>query len=209
MKKHQRPIAIFVVFAFVCLLQATAMPLTAERSQGRSETAVTSAEQGPNFIEEEGTPYAAKKKSIMPMVLIGLGVVAVAAVLVLVVFKTTYDITGTWQINIHFLTSGFTDYSSTWTFTGSKDSGTFVENDSGTLYPGTYTVTNKKDVWFKYNAYSDTYVGKFTSKDKMSGTFSTSTYNGTWSATKTSSAAVAPALPQAVAGAAKNRHEKK
>ena len=55
------------------------------------------AEQGPRFIEEEGdSGYLAKKKSILPIILIGVGVVAVAAVLFLVVLKTSYDIVGTW-----------------------------------------------------------------------------------------------------------------
>jgi hypothetical protein len=212
MKKHQKLIALSVAVAFLCLLQASTMPLRAEQSPGQSETTMKSAEQGPNFIEEEGAPYAAKKKSIVPIVLIGVGVIAVAAVLVLVVFKTSYNITGTWTIHIDFTTAGYTDYTSTWVFTGSKESGTFVEHDAGSTYPGTYTVTNKKDVWFKYASYSDTYVGQFTSKNQMSGTFSTSSYNGTWSATKTSSStASSPSLPQAQSSPtpSKFRHGKK
>ena len=209
MKHYRKWVAVSVIFAFLCLLQASTMPLRAEQSQGQSKTTMKSAEQGPNFIEEEGAPYAAKKKSIVPVVLIGVGVVAVAAVLVLVVFKTNYDITGTWTINIHFVTTGFTDYTSTWVFSGSKTSGTFVENDAGSTYPGTYTVTNKKDVWFKYDAYADTYVGQFTSKNQMSGTFSTSGYNSTWTAAKTSSATSVPSLPRAAATTSKFRHGKK
>lgn len=211
MKTSKKMIAMFVLFAFLCLLHASTMPLRAEQSPGQSGTTMETPEKAPGFIEEEGAPSAAKKKSILPLVLIGVGVVAVAAVLALVVFKTNYDITGTWTINIHFVTTGFTDYTSTWVFSGSKDSGTFVENDQGTTFPGTYKVTNKKDVWFKYNAYSDTYVGQFTSKNQMSGTFSTSNYNGTWTASKTSSATAAHSLPQVqpAAAASEFRHEKK
>ena len=213
MKKQEKWIAAFVVLAFLSLLQVSAMPLRAEQSPGQSGTTIESPEKAPGFIEETGAPYSAKKKkSIVPIVLIGVGVVAVAAVLALVVFKTNYDITGTWTITVDFTTPGFTDYTSTWIFTGSKESGTFVENDAGTSYPGTYKVTNKKDVWFKYNSYSDTFVGKFDSKDKMSGTFSTASYNGIWSATKTSSStASAPSLPlaQPAATASHFRHDKK
>jgi len=35
-------------------------------------------------------------------------------------------------------------------------------------------------------------VGKFDGKDKMSGTFSTDSYNGTWSATRTGTTTAAP-----------------
>jgi len=208
--KQKKWTALFVAMTFLWLLQISAMPLQGEHSPDQSDTTIETPEKAPDFIEEEGAPNTAKKKSIMPIVLIGLGVVAVAAVVALVVLKTSYDITGTWTINIDFTTAGYTDYTSTWVFTGTKESGTFVENDQGTTYNGTYTVTNKKEVWFKYNSYSDTYVGKFDSKDKMSGTFSTATYNGTWTATKTSSSTAAvPSLPHSAAAASIFRHDKK
>jgi hypothetical protein len=199
MKKHQKMIALFVVFAFLSLLQISAMPQPAESSPDQAGTSISSPEKAPNFIEEEGyTGYHAKKKSIVPIILIGVGVAAVAAVLFLVVLKTKYDITGTWEIHVDYSSTDYTDYTSTWVFTGSKESGTFVENFQSEPIAGTYKVTNNKDVWFKYDSYTDTYVGKFDSKDKMSGTFSAgSTYNGTWTATKKSSNTAASPAPQA------------
>jgi hypothetical protein len=193
-KKYQKLIALIAVFTFISLLQVSSLPLRAEKAPAQEGIYVGNAEQGPRFIEEEGySGYQAKKKSILPIVLIGVGVVAVAAVLFLVVLKTSYDIIGTWEMQITYLTSGYTNssYSSTWVFTGTKESGSFVENDAGITYPGAYTVTDKKNIWFKYTNYTDVFIGKFDSKDKMSGTFSTSTYNGTWIGTKTSSSTAA------------------
>jgi len=195
-KKQQKWIALLVTFAFAWLLQVSTMPLAAANTTEKISSA--NVEQAPRFIEEEGDAgYQAKKKSIVPIILIGVGVVAVAAVLFLVVLKTNYDITGTWDISIHYATTEFQDYTSTWVFSGNKESGTFMETQNGNTYPGTYKVTNKKDVWFKYNDYTDTFVGKFDGKDKMSGTFSTDSYDGTWTASKKSSSTASRPAPLA------------
>jgi hypothetical protein len=197
-KNHRKLIALFVVFAFVCLLQASTMPLRAEQSQGQSETTMKSTEQGPNFVEEEGAPYAAKKKSIVPVVLIGLGVVAVAAVLVLVVFKTKYDITGSWTFVLTATSSGVTG--ATWnpvTFTGDKKSGTYKVQ---TYYDGngTYTVDGK-NVSMKSTYYTSwTFTGTFTSKTTISGTstlvLGTTTYTWSWIATKNATTTQVPSV---------------
>ena len=78
------------------LLQVSTMPVAAASAPEQIGSA--NAEQAPRFIEEEGDGgYQAKKKSILPIILIGVGVVAVAAVLFLVVLKTKYDIIGSWS----------------------------------------------------------------------------------------------------------------
>ena len=93
-KKQQKWIAVLVTLAFMWLLQVSTMPLAAASTVEQISSA--NAEQGPDFVEAVGYKAApAAKKSILPIVLIGLGVVAVAAVLFLVVLKTKYDIIGT------------------------------------------------------------------------------------------------------------------
>ena len=94
-KKQQKWIAVLVTLTFVWLLQVSTMPALAADSAEQISSA--NAEQGPRFIEEEeGGGYKAKKSSALPIILIGVGVAAVAAVLFLVVLKTKYDITGEW-----------------------------------------------------------------------------------------------------------------
>lgn len=191
MKTHKRLIALFVTFAFLALLQAAAMPLRAEQGPEMSETTMSSAEQGPSVIEEEGTAYApAKKKSVLPIIIGVVAIGAIAAVLALVVLKTKYDITGTW--NFDFVS---TSPAHNWTwqlaFSGDKKSGTFSDtNDTGK-----YTV-NDKDVKIQYDDWNIVLTGKFDSKDKMTGsaTFAGLTIGGknitaaTWTASRSSSA---------------------
>jgi len=201
MKKHQKLIALSVVFTFLCLLQVSTMPLRGEQSPGQTETTMNSAEQGPGFVEEEGAPYGAKKKSIVPIVLIGLGVVAVAAVLVLVVFKTKYDPVGTW-------TGPFASQSQNWTgkfvFAGDKKSGTVLYTDPWlTNAPGTYTVDGKNITMTTNNAgQTVAWTGTFTSKDAMGGTWVNNNYptvHGTWQVTRGAATSQLPA-PQSLAG---------
>ena len=95
-KKHQKWISLLAMVTFVWLLQVSTMPLTA--SETSEQIAAADTEQGPNFVERTGVAGpATAKKSILPYVLIGVGVVAVVAVLFLVVSKTDYDITGSWD----------------------------------------------------------------------------------------------------------------
>lgn len=191
MKTHKRLTALFVAFAFLALLQASAMPLRADQAPASSGTELESADQGPSVIEEEGTaPVTTKKKSILPIIIGVIAIGAIAAVLALVVFKTKYDITGTWDFAF---TSTSPAHTWTWTlaFSGDKKSGTF--NDSGDT--GKYTV-NDKDVTIQYDDWDIVLTGKFDGKDKMTGsaTFVALTVGGknitaaTWTASRVSSA---------------------
>jgi len=138
MKNYKKLIAMTVIFTFLSLLQISAMPLRAEQAPAATGTSIENPEQAPNFIEEEGgSGYQAKKKSIVPVVLIGLGVVAVAAVLFLVVLKTKYDIVGSWSETNTIWTQGATVI----VFSGDKKSGTLALE--GFLDTGTYTVDGR------------------------------------------------------------------
>ncbi len=97
-----------------------------------------------------------------------------------------YDITGTWQSNVHSTTINW-DYTISHTFTGKKKSGTVLE--SGFCgETGTYTVDGKNVnftiTWSSGNA--GVFTGTFIDKDTMSGTFheTLSTNTGTWTATR-------------------------
>jgi hypothetical protein len=194
-KKQQKWIALLVTLTFAWLLQVSAMPVAAASTT--EQVSAANAEQAPGFIEQEGdSGYAAKKKSILPIILIGVGVVAVAAVLFLVVLKTKYDVRGTWSVT---RSSEFYWIANprSFVFEGTdKKSGTMTV--TGFLDEGTWTVDGK-NLHFTFNA-NDTYLwtfnGTFTDKDTLSGTVnyhdSSNDINGTWSATRTSAAASAP-----------------
>jgi hypothetical protein len=129
----------------------------------------------------------AKKKSILPMVLIGVGVVAVAAVLFLVVLKTSYDITGKWTLN--YLMPGWPLSTYPLTCTGDKKAGTAATN----LINGTYAVDGKKvTINLTQTTARWEFIGEFTTKDRMEGDFKyyvnnvlQSQYNGTFYADRT------------------------
>lgn len=192
-KKQQKWIAVLVTLTFAWLLQVSAMPLPAAGAPEQIRAA--NAEQGPRYIEEEGDGgYQPKKKSILPIVLIGLGVAAAAAVLFLVVLKPGYDITGEWYMT----RGGLTRYL---TFSGDKKTGTVrIDFDSwGSSDPdtGSYTVNDKAVSFNQYWAdqpeyYEYNYVGNFTDKDTMTGTFTMSkgaNDSGSWTATRRAAAA--------------------
>lgn len=194
-KKQQKWIALLVTLTFAWLLQVSTMPLTA--AGVAEQIGAASAEQGPRFIEEEGDGgYQPKKSSILPVVLIGVGVAAAAAVLFLVVLKTSYDITGDWLV----VRDSYNRYM---TFSGDKKSGTVaIGFDTwGDSDPdrGTYSVDNKSVSFTQYwPAYPDNYqydyVGTFTDKDTMSGTFTMSKggpESGSWTATRRVASAAA------------------
>jgi hypothetical protein len=171
-KKQQKWIALLVVFTFVWLLQISTMPMAAVTAPEKISSA--NSEQGPRFIEEEGSgANPAAKKSIVPILLIGVGIIAVAAVLILVVFKSDYNIVGEW------LYSWKDDGDANWVdsnqpvvFSGDKSSGTL------TIWsiPGTYTVNGKNVVFtidyldFGPNDYY-THTGTFVSNNKITGTW--------------------------------------
>lgn len=200
MRTFNKATAWFVILAFVTLLQASALPLRGRPAPATAETSVSSPEQGPGVIEEEGAPPAgAKKKSIVPLVLLGVGVAA-AVVLALVVLKSSYDITGSWAFVMTGTSSGANN--ANWnpvTFSGDKKSGTFQVMS---FYDGkgTYTVDGK-NVTMRSTFYADwTWTGKFTGKDAMSGTSTwiegAITRTWSWTATRNGGSA---ALPPSVA----------
>ncbi|MCX6558114.1 MAG: hypothetical protein NTW95_11925 [Candidatus Aminicenantes bacterium] len=136
----------------------------------------------------------APKKSILPYVLIGVGVVAVAAVLV--VLKTSYAIRGDWNVS---RTAAGSTYEFTVNFSGEKASGTFEAEQSGNLLNGTYTVDGKNVEWTFESG--SKYTGTFTDKDAMSGSYLKfdGTTTGTWTAARATTAAVHP-LTQSLNG---------
>lgn len=192
MKNHRKSISLLLMLAYAVLLQAAARPLRAERAPepAPASASMSAPEQGPGVVEEEGgAPPPARKRSIVP-ILIGVAAAgAVAAFLALVVLKTKYDITGSWDFEF---TSAAPAHTWTWTlvFKGDKKSGTFT--DAGDT--GTYAVDDK-NVRIAYDDWDIELTGRFDAKDKMSGsgTFAGLTVGGeeiasaTWTATRLSS----------------------
>jgi hypothetical protein len=170
-------VSMAMVVVFVSVLSAAAFPLHAQEAPGAVEKA------GPATVQKSGG-------SILPIVLIGVGVLAVAAVLIFVVFKTSYDITGTWAFVI---TNGSDAETLMFIFTGTKTSGTWtIQSAPSTL--GTYTVSDK-NVSIIVTAESNMPItGAFTDKDTMAGTWPTGTHV-TWTATRTAAAAGVPHAP--------------
>ena len=200
MKNYKRSIALFVAFTFLALLHASTMPLRADQAPAQSGNVISSSDEGPAFIEEEGYGSAPAKKSIVPIILIGLGVAALAAVLVLVVLKTQYDIVGSWSVDNTIWGLGGT----TVIFSGNKKSGTITL--AKYIDTGAYTVDGKT-VHFEFKAtgynYNWVYDGQFDSKDKMSGTVkyyvnSAVTSTGTFTATRIAAGAETGKAPMAV-----------
>ena len=178
-KKQQKWIALLVTLTFMWLLQVSTMPVAAANAP--EQISAANNEQAPRFVEEEGDGgYRAKKSSALPLILGVVAVGALVAVLVLVVLKTKYDITGAWTLTFQY--TGDPQYSNTITFTGDKKTGTFKIGSSG----GTYTVDNKKVTW-TYSGGTTTYTGEFTDKSNMKGTMTSNGWPGTWSAVKKAS----------------------
>jgi hypothetical protein len=183
-KKQQKWIALVVAVTFIWLLQASSLPLNAAGSNAQASAA--NAEQGPDYYESVSHKAApAKSRSILPLILIGVGAITLTAVLVLVVLKTRYDITGIWQTVWHYNELGYT-YDITMTFSGDKKSGTVYEDYWGGT--GTYTV-DSKNVTFTIiwdNGNTGHFTGTFSDKDVMSGTFYETLWpnTGTWTATR-------------------------
>ena len=189
-KKQKKLIALLVTLTFMWLLQVSTMPLAAGETS--EQLASANAEQGPNFVERTGVAGSqAAKKSILPYVLIGVGVVAVAAVLFLVVLKTDYDITGTWDFV--FTYEGDTTLF-TVIFRGDKASGTFDFLEAPYLY-GNYNVDGKKVTMALTGNPQLPISGQFTAKDKMTGTLIDGSEVWNWTATRGGGAAsLAPVM---------------
>ena len=184
-KKQQKWIALLVTLTFAWLLQVSTMPLAATGTTEQVSSANT--EQGPNFVEAIGhNASPAKKKNILPIVLIGVGVVAIAAVLFLVVLKTNYDITGEWTMN--YVMSGLPVATYPITFTGDKKAGTASMNFTN----GTYAVDGKKVMINTTQGIARwEFIGEFKTKVRMEGDFKyyennvlKPQYNGTFYADK-------------------------
>lgn len=168
-KKQQKWIALFVALTFMWLLQVSSMPLAAAGSGEQVNAA--SAEQGPDYVEAIGQKAApAKSKSILPYVLIGVGLVAVTAVLFLVVLKTKYDIVGTWRFTFSDSSNPSLTETFSLTFTGTKKSGTYAFTEIP-IYTGTYAVDGKNVNMVVTILPYVTFSGQFTGKDTMSGTW--------------------------------------
>ncbi len=188
-KKQQKWIALFVALTFIWLMQVSTMPVAAAGTAERASLA--NAEHGPEYFEAAGQkPAPDKKKNILPYVLIGVGVVAVAAVLFLVVLKTNYDLRGTWSLTRSsefywivnprtFVFAGTSKDSGTLTVTGFADNGPWSA-DGKTVR---FTLTTS-------GSYLWTFDRTLTDKNTLSGTLNyldaSHDINGTWSATRVS-----------------------
>jgi hypothetical protein len=191
-KKQQRRIALITACAFLFLLQSSSLPMQAKNAPDRTGTTMESSEPAPAFIEEElAVNHQSYKRSFAPVILISAGIVAVAAILILVVLKSDYNIVGTWLITVSYDNDDY-QFDSITVFKGDKKSGTLSDNHDGS---GTYSVENK-NVTFSLlwpNNNSSTFSGQFTSKNRMNGTFSEkSGWTGTWVAINNYSAASLP-----------------
>ncbi len=190
-KKQQKWIALLVTLTFIWLLQISAMPLTA--NEITEQISAAHAEQGPDYYEAVGQKTAtAKKKSILPVVLIGVGLLGVTAAVLFLFVLNKYDITGTWDI---VFTYGMGTEEFTASFIGTKKSGTwsFVEDH---IYNGTYTVDGKKfTTTIAASAMATQFFGEFTDKDTMSGTWVIFGNTWNWTAKRHDAAASVKPTP--------------
>jgi hypothetical protein len=158
-------VALTVVVVFLSVFSASAFPLQAQ--------------EAPGAIEQTGKAGAQGGSSILPIVLIGVGVLAVAAVLIFVVLKTTYDVTGSWVFSF----TGPSTEQFQINFTGTKESGTWAF----ALVPamtGTYTVSDKALTMTMPGSSLYHGSGTFTSKDAMGGTWVEGSSTWNWTATR-------------------------
>jgi hypothetical protein len=190
-KKQQKWIALLVTLTFIWLLQVSALPLAATGTAEHGSA--FHAGQGPDHYEAIGQKAApAKKKSILPWILIGVGVVGVTAVVLFLFVLNKYDITGSWDFKF---TWGTLDEEFTVAFSGDKKSGTwrFVEDP---IYNGTYTVKGKEfTTTLASSATATEFSGHFTDKDTMSGTWTIYGNVWNWTATRLGTAAAVKRAP--------------
>jgi hypothetical protein len=180
-KKQQKWIALLVVCTFMWLMQVSTMPVAAAGTTEQISSA--SAEQGPDYYEAVSQKAApAKKKSMLPIILIGVGALTVTAVVLFLFVLKGYDITGTWTVYYTWQGDPEDDFSIT--FSGDKKSGTFTYLESGSTDHGTYVVDGKNVEWTFSGGTK--YTGAFSDKKNMSGVMN---WPGTWRAIKISSAA--------------------
>jgi hypothetical protein len=178
--RHRGWIASLTLALFLGMLASASVPLQA---------GAQAVPEQPGAVEKMGQASQHSGASpVLTYVLVGAGVLAAAAVLIFVVFKSGYDIRGTWQFEY------LGDDNTVWytapavVFSGSTDSGTVTSNG----YLSTYTVNDKTivitevaDNWARHNA-------TFSDKDHFSGTWTyTNSSSGNFRATRTSSSATA------------------
>lgn len=188
MKNQQKWIALLVIFTFMWLLQASATPLGAANARDEEQIGSANAEQAPYYVEKAGSAASHAKKSPLLPIMIGVAAAAVvAAILILVVFKTNYDITGEWTMNYSIPGFSLTTYPIT--FTGDKKAGTALMHDLA----GIYAINGKKvtiSLMDQTNSKWE-YIGEFKTKNRMEGDFKyyennvlLPQYNGTFYADK-------------------------
>jgi hypothetical protein len=203
-KKQQKWIALLVVCTFMWLMQVSTMPVAAAGTTEQISSA--SAEQGPDYYEAVSNKAApAKKKSMLPIILIGVAATAtIVAVLFLFVLKG-YDIIGSWSGQMTLTIGGSGTFTGHAVFSGKKKSGTLLFSDPGlTNAPGTFTVSGK-DVNFTFTDYGQTvnFTGVFDTKDTMSGSWNNVTngnWGGLWEFTRAGSSAQQPTVQSLGAG---------
>jgi len=155
-----------------------------EKELDEQAEALKEEEESPEEERVIEQPYPSRtKKKKFPVLLVVGGIVVVAAIVLLVSSKKSkedeYNIVSNWIIYENYPdgTSG-EQYI---TFSGSKTSGTFVDQDG---FTGTYNV-NGRNVNFSYDfGLWFSYSGTFTGKDTMSGnwnwTYQGSPVSGSW-----------------------------
>jgi len=166
-KKREKWIALLVIFSFLWLLQVSVTPLGAAEANTQEQIGSADAEQAPYFVEKAGSAAAYGKKSPLLPIMIGVvGAAVVAAVLIFVVFKTNYDITGKWTLN--YTMPGWPLSTYPLTCTGDKKSGTAATN----LVSGNYAVDVKKVTINLIQRESRwEFIGEFKSKVRIEGDF--------------------------------------
>jgi hypothetical protein len=189
-KRHKKMIALAVTMAFLTLLPVYSQPLPAGQALNPDKGAAANAEQTQNVVEkEQQVGYQASPKRILP-VLIGIAAVAaVVFIIVLLVSKKKYDISGEWQFRNVFITAGHANFDSVWTFTPydsyNKAMGRYVRNENGSTTEGEFTIVDRSGVVFQDDWMTEQYTGQFDSKTTMSGTFVLADgAEGSWAATK-------------------------
>jgi hypothetical protein len=189
-KSHKKLIALCVTLTFLSLLPIYSQPMPSGSELSQNEDSAGSSETSPNYYEKEmQTGIQINSRNVLPVVL---GIAAVAAgifLLVYLVSKIKYDITGVWDFHNDYTTEGYTDFDSVWTFTAwderDKALGNYVRTETDKTTQGQYTVVNKKEVVFQDDWMTEQYVGQFDSKTTMSGTFVLADgAQGVWTATK-------------------------
>ena len=185
-KPFKKTIALCVTLAFIALLPVQALPAPRAAAAGQDENPARP------YVEKEqraGFQYSGSRQ-VLPILLGIAGATAGLFLLVMLVSKEKYDITGNWRFRNTWITPGQVDFDSDWVFTSGdiqiKTMGSYVRYESdGSFQTGEYTVVNKKEVVFLGDGVTEQYTGQFDSKTTMSGEFMLADgKKGTWTATK-------------------------